>query len=97
MFALLEHTAFILCDETFTRCCKHPCGGFGNLKKLTIVLAGVPGVCPTGAYSVHVMKLSKLLETCLRWFCKFKKINNLPPGVSSVVLHSYHDEILNKS
>ena len=29
------------CDETFTGCWKHARGGFGNLRKLKIVLAGV--------------------------------------------------------
>ena len=32
------------CDETFTSYCKHSRGGFGNLKNLKTVLAGVPGV-----------------------------------------------------
>ena len=29
-------------NETFTSCCKHSRGGFGNLKNLKIVLAGTP-------------------------------------------------------
>ena len=32
------------CNEIFTSCCKHACGGFANFKYLKIVLAGVPGV-----------------------------------------------------
>ena len=31
-------------DVTFKSCCKHARDGFGNLKNLKIVLAGVPGV-----------------------------------------------------
>ena len=31
-------------DETSKSYCKHARGGFGNLKNLKIVLAGVPGV-----------------------------------------------------
>ena len=30
------------CDETSISCCKYSRGGFGNLKNLKIVLAGVP-------------------------------------------------------
>ena len=32
------------CDETFTSYWKHARDGFGNLKNVKIVLAGVPGV-----------------------------------------------------
>ena len=53
------------CDETFTSCCKHPRGGFGNLKNLKIVLAGVPGVALSGAHTFHPieMKLSQVVVT----------------------------------
>ena len=55
------------CDDTFTSCCKHPRDGFGNLKNLKIVLAGVPDVCPIGAHSVHpiAMKVSQVVGNML--------------------------------
>ena len=51
-----------VCDETFTNSCKYTHGGFGNLKNLKIVLAGVLNVA-LGAHIVHpfAMKLSQVL------------------------------------
>ena len=63
-------------DQTFTSYCKHVRGGFGNLKVFKIVLAGVPGVCPTGAHSVHpiAMKLSQIVGNMLAVVLEIYKI-----------------------
>ena len=57
------------CDETFTSYWKLGRGGFGNLKSVKIVLAGVPG----DALQEHTpftrlrCNFQKLLKTCSRW------------------------------
>ena len=70
------------CDETVRNCCKHARGGFGNLKKLKIVLAGVSGVALSLQEHTFFIRLrcnfQKLLLTCSRWYWKFNlyiKIN----------------------
>ena len=85
------------CDETFTSC-KHSGDGFGNSKNLKIVLAGVLGVALSLQGHTPFIRsrwdFHKLLETCSRWFWKFKKLKSVLAGVSGVALHSDLDEIL---
>ena len=52
------------CDDTFTSCCKHACGSFGNIKNLEILLAGVPGVALPGAHTIQpvAMNLSQVVN-----------------------------------
>ena len=54
------------CYETFTSCSKHALSGFGNLKKLKTVLAGVPCVLIPGEHTFHpIAKKFSQVETML--------------------------------
>ena len=66
------------CDESFTSCYKHSRGGFGNLKNLKIVLAGVPGVALSqqGHAPFIRLRLSEIVVNMLTVGLKFKEFKN---------------------
>ena len=82
------------CNETFTSCCKHARGGFGNVKKFKIVLAGVPGV------ALHSDLDEILHKCCCKHACSgFGNVTNLKTtvaGVHCAAIHSVLHEILHK-
>ena len=82
------------CNETFTHCCKHCCGGFGNLKNLKIIPAGVPGVVIHSDLHeiLHILPSKQEESHCLHDHSLFIVLT----GVPGVALHSDLDEILHK-
>ena len=67
------------CDETFTSCCKHSRGSFGN-KKIKNCTSRDTRCCPfsTGAHTVHpiAMKLSQIIVNMLAVVSEILKFKN---------------------
>ena len=64
------------CNETFTSC-KHARNDFGNIKKLKILLTGVPSVALPGAHTIHPIKKTYYLEYPVLSYQEHKPFNRM--------------------